>query len=143
VLGAAAIVAQLMSGSVREACGGGFALLVGLAYPMGNVLTLMLVVVAFSVRGWRVGPGWTVLGAAFTIRAAGDALAVFTPSDNSITTGLIAYLGIASMGLTGIAAWLPAPAPVESATRVGSRLLAPALFAFVAAGLLVLDHFLE
>src|SRR6185437_9109027 len=80
VLGAAAIVAQLMSGAVRDAAGGGgFDMLVGLAYPMGNVLTLMLVVVAFSVRGWRVGPAWTVLGAAFTIRAAGDALAVFTP----------------------------------------------------------------
>ena len=144
VLGAAAIVAQLMSGAVRDAAGGGgFDMLVGLAYPMGNVLTLMLVVVAFSVRGWRVGPAWTVLGAAFTIRAAGDALAVFTPVDSSITNNLIAYMGIVSMGLTGLAAWLPAPAPMEAAARVGSRLLAPALFAFVAGGLLVLDHFVE
>ncbi len=143
VLGAAAIVAQLMRGPVREAAGGGFPLLVGLAYPMGNVLTLMLVVVAFSVRGWRVGAGWTMLGAAFTIRAAGDALAVFTPSDNSITHGLIGYLGIASMGLTGIAAWLPAPTPCEASVRGGSRLLAPALFAFVAGALLVLDHFVQ
>jgi diguanylate cyclase (GGDEF)-like protein len=143
ILGAAAIVAQLMSGSVRQVTGGGFPLLVGLAYPMGNVLTLMLVVVAFSVRGWRVGLGWTVLGAAFTIRAAGDALAVFTPSDASITTGLIAYLGIFSMGLTGVAAWLPAPGPFELRERGDARLLAPALFAFVAGVLLVLDHFVQ
>ncbi len=143
VLGAAAIVAQLMSGSVREVTGGGFPLLVGLAYPMGNVLTLMLVVVAFSVRGWRVGLGWTVLAAAFAVRAAGDALAVFTPSDASILSGWVAFLGILSMGLTGVAAWCPAPSPVEVSRRVGTRLLAPALFAFVAAGLLVLDHFVE
>ncbi len=143
VLGAAAIVAQLMSGSVREVTGGGFPLLVGLAYPMGNVLTLMLVVVAFSVRGWRVGLGWTVLAAAFAIRAAGDALAVFTPSDASIMSGWIAFLGIVSMGLTGIAAWCPAPGPLEVSRRGGTRLLAPALFAFVAAGLLVLDHFVQ
>jgi diguanylate cyclase (GGDEF)-like protein len=143
LLGAAAIVAQLMSGPVREVTGDGLPLLVGLAYPMGNVLTLMLVVVAFSVRGWRVGAGWTVLGAAFTIRAAGDALAVFTPDDSSIMSGWIAVLGIVSMGLTGVAAWCPAPGPLEVRARAGSRLLAPALFAFVAAGLLVLDHFLQ
>ena len=143
VLGAAAIVAQLMSRPVREVTGDGFPLLVGLAYPMGNVLTLMLVVVAFSVRGWRVGAGWTVLGAAFTIRAAADALAVFTPDDSSIMSGWVAVLGIVSMGLTGVAAWCPAPGPLEVRAGAGSRLLAPALFAFVAAGLLVLDHFVQ
>jgi diguanylate cyclase (GGDEF)-like protein len=139
VLGAAAIVTQLMSDPVRDATGDGFPLFVGLAYPLGNVLTLTLLVVAFSVRGWKVGIAATVLACAFTVRAAGDALAVFTP-DDSMLDGLVAALGLASMGLTGVAAWCPAP-PATAEKRAGGHLLAPSLLALVAVGLLVHDHF--
>jgi diguanylate cyclase (GGDEF)-like protein len=126
---------------VRDTTGGGFALLVGLAYPLGNVLTLTLLVVAFSVRGWKVGIAATVLAAAFTVRAAGDALAVFTP-DDSMLDGMVASLGLASMALTGVAAWCPAP-PAIAEKRAGGHLLAPSLLALVAVGLLVRDHFVQ
>ncbi len=141
VLGAAAIVTQLMSDPVRDATGGGVAMLVGLAYPLGNVVTLTLVVIAFSVRDWRVGVAGTVLAAAFGARAAADAIAVFTPGD-SMLHGLVAWVGLAWMALTGVAAWCPAP-PAYAEKREGGHLLAPSLLALVAAGLLVLDHFVK
>ncbi len=143
MLGAAAIVSQLMSASVREATGGGADMLVALAYPMGNVLTLMLVVVAFSVRGRHVGTAWLVLAASFVLRAAADALAVLTPADSSITSGWVAYLGLISMALIAVAACTrPTPADAEAYDET-RRLAAPALLSSVAVALLVLDHFVH
>jgi diguanylate cyclase (GGDEF)-like protein len=143
VLGAAAVVAQLMSDEVRQATGGGIELLTGLAYPMGNVLTIALVVVAFSVRGWSVGPAWSVLAAAFALRAGSDAVSVLTPGDTEAGEGWIALLGLSSMALTGVAAWCSSPPGREVPADGIGRLAAPALLAGVALALLVLDHYVQ
>jgi diguanylate cyclase len=142
VLGAAAIVSQLMSEDIRDATGGGLDMAIGLAYPMGNVLTIALVVVAFSIRGWTFGPAWIVLATAFGMRATADVLAIAAP-ERSITAGWIAALGLGSMGLMGLAAWCPASAAREWRSGGVRPLVAPALLSGVALGLLVLDHFLD
>ena len=50
-LGAAAIVTQLLGNEVDRVTGGGWATAVALAYPMGDVLLVVLVVVAITLRG--------------------------------------------------------------------------------------------
>ena len=126
---------------MRDATGGGVAMLVGLAYPLGNVVTLTLVVIAFSVRDWRVGVAGTVLAAAFGVARRGRRdRGLHARRLDAARPGR--RVGLAWMALTGVAAWCPAP-PAYAEKREGGHLLAPSLLALVAAGLLVLDHFVK
>ena len=69
VLGAAAVVTQLLGAHGRPtppAAAGTRAL--ALAYPMGDVLLVVMVVVALTLRGWRVSPVWLLLAAGAAAR---------------------------------------------------------------------------
>ena len=72
-VGAAAIVTQLLGGDRRTAppaAAGPSA--VALAYPMGDVLLVVMVVVAVTLRGWRVSPVWLLLAAGLLAHVVAD-----------------------------------------------------------------------
>ena len=71
-VGAAAIVTQLLGGTVARATGGGWPAAVALAYPMGDVLLVVMVVVAVTLRGWRVSPVWLLLAAGLLAHVIAD-----------------------------------------------------------------------
>ena len=71
-LGAAAVVTQLLGTAVDRATGGGWASAIALAYPMGDVLLVVLVVVAVTLRGARLSPIWLLLAAGLAARVVGD-----------------------------------------------------------------------
>jgi diguanylate cyclase len=142
-LGAAAIVAQLLIEPVREVTGGGLALAIALAYPMGNVLMVALAVVALSTFGWRMGGTRWLLAAAIVLRAANDALYIWTRAHASEPRSAIAVLALATMACFAIAAWRPVSRRREIEPGGAGLLVAPGVLAVVALGLLVLDHFVR
>jgi hypothetical protein len=71
--GAAAIVTQLLGETAVNATGGGWASVVALAYPMFDVLLAVMVLVAVTLRGWRVSPVWMLLAAGLLAHVIADA----------------------------------------------------------------------
>ena len=141
-LGAAAIVTQLLGTEVDRVTGGGWASAVALAYPMGDVLLVVLVVVAITLRG----------AAERGLAAARRRAAGARGRRHRLRRGRarrraaplwVPLFGLASPVLIAIAAWVRAPRPRQVALEGWRMLVTPSLLALVAGGLLVLDHFRE
>ena len=142
-LGAAAIVTQLLGTEVDRVTGGGWASAVALAYPMGDVLLVVLVVVAITLRGSRLSAVWLLLAAGLMARVIGDVGYVAAGLDDERRALWVPLIGLTSPVLIAIAAWVRAPQPRTVALEGWRMLVTPSLLALVAGGLLVLDHFRE
>ena len=112
-----------------------------LAYPVGDLLLLALVVGVLAADGWRLDRMWALFGAGLVLSAIADswylaALAKGTYSEGSILNALWPAAAL----LLAWSAWQPrrARAPVVGGRRV---VVLPAAFAFLGLGLLVYDHF--
>ena len=75
-LGAAAVVTQLLAAQIQADTGSAFKTAVALAFPMGDVLLVVMVVVALTLRGWRVSAVWLLLAFGVLLRAVCDAVHV-------------------------------------------------------------------
>ena len=140
-VGAAAIVTQLLGGTVARATGGGWPAAVALAYPMGDVLLVVMVVVAVTLRGWRVSPVWLLLAAGLLAHVIADAGYVVSGLAEERRALWVPIVGLASPLLIAAAAWSPVRAPRSVALEGWRTLVTPTLLALVACALLVLDHF--
>jgi diguanylate cyclase (GGDEF)-like protein len=141
VLGAAAIVAQALTGSVARATGGGWTAALALAYPLGHLLLAILLVVAIALRGWPIGRAWLLLAAAFVLRTVAASLHIWVETGQGVVSAWVPLLGLMSLVGIAAAAWCP-PTPARMVRVDGLRmLLAPALVGIAALALLVLDHF--
>jgi diguanylate cyclase (GGDEF)-like protein len=141
-LAVSAVAAALLYDAVTAGLGGDTAGIVTLlAYPVGDVVLLALVTGLLALTGWRPGATWGIIGAALALGAAGDAVYLYEASNGVYTEGTILdSVWPASLLLLAVAAWRR---PHFNAANIeGLRILAmPALFAFTATGLLVLDQF--
>jgi diguanylate cyclase (GGDEF)-like protein len=140
-LGAAAIVTQLLGGTVDRATGGGWASAVALAYPMGDVLLVVMVVVAVTLRGWRVSPVWLLLAAGLLAHATADVGYVVSGLAEERRALWVPIVGVISPLLIAAAAWAPVGEPRAVALEGWRTLVTPSLLALVAGTLLVTDHF--
>ena len=113
-----------------------------LAYPLGDLVLLSLVVGVFAMTGWRPGRAWALIGAGLMVASVSDALYVFQVTHGGYSEGgPLDGLWLAATLLLGHAAWAPAGRKIEPRPP-GQRVLAlPVLFAATALGLLVVDHF--
>jgi diguanylate cyclase (GGDEF)-like protein len=143
VLGAAAVVTQLLGGTVENATNGGSDTVLALAYPMGDVLLVVMVLVAVTLRGWRVSPVWLLLAAALVAHVIADAGYVISGLTDDRRALWVPIVGVMSPVLIAIAAWSPVPTPREVVLDGWRTLVTPTLLALVAGGLLVADHFHE
>ena len=140
-LAVSALASALLYDAVSVGIGGdvkGIATL--LAYPVGDVLLLALVVGLLALTGWRPGATWGIIGAALALGGAGDAIYLYEASTGGYAEGTILdTVWPASLLLLAVAAWRTPrfnPAPIG-----GLRILAmPSLFAATAMGLLVADQ---
>jgi two-component system cell cycle response regulator len=114
-----------------------------LAYPIGDLGLLALVVAAMTVMGWRGSGIWRWIGFAFAFFAVTDSIWLVQVATGSYTVGGILDLGwpMAAL-LVGLAACRP-----ESSMRPGARrgtvIVVPAVFGFASLVLLVGDHFVR
>jgi two-component system cell cycle response regulator len=115
---------------------------VTVAYPIGDFILLMFVVLAYTLADWRPGRYWLVLGAGVALMAIADIVYVDQVAGGIYVDGtLLNATYLISFSLLACAAWVPS----RSATRPGRE--APHTIALtlgaaaIALGLLVVAAF--
>jgi diguanylate cyclase (GGDEF)-like protein len=112
-----------------------------LAYPLGDLGLLALVVAAMTVTGWKASGAWRWMAAAVALYTVVDGIYLVQVAQGVYVTGGLVDLGWpAAAVLVGFAAWRT-EAPIVQGTRPGAAILVPAVSGLVALALLVLDHF--
>jgi two-component system cell cycle response regulator len=141
----ASLAAALAYGPVIHEGGAGdlsAAVLTGLAYPVGDLLLLGMVVAIFGLSGWRPGAAWLVLGLGLVLNAVGDGIYLVQTADGTWVEGSwVNAFWPASALLVGLAAWQPArhaTAPKDQNLRV---VIVPVVCGLLAVLLLAYDHF--
>ena len=132
-LAAAAIGAAAVLGPVTAtASGGTLATSVNLAYPVGDVALLALVVLALAVGGWADRP-FLLLGVGLGLTAVADGLylALYAAGAWPMGTPLDALWPAATLTVA-LAAWLEHPATVPQAARGLRQITIPAAGALAA-----------
>ena len=134
--------AVVLGAVLRSASGSPAAIATNLAYPLGDMILLALIVGAFSLMNWRPGRAWLVLGAGLAVNSTGDSLYLYQVATDTYQPG--AYpdsLWPIAMVLLASAAWVSErkAAPIDAEGR--SLHLIPATCVTVAVGVLIYDHF--
>ena len=99
---------------VEGTTGSGATVATNLAYPVGDLILLGLVVCVFGVSGWRPGRAWALVGAGLLAMAVADGIFLFQAATGSYAEGgLLDALWPAAALLVGFAAWHPAQRPSQ------------------------------
>jgi len=112
-----------------------------LAYPVGDIGLLALVVAAITVTGWKASGAWRWIAPALLIFVVADSIYLVQVAADTYTLGGIVDLGwpVAAL-LLGLAAWRPEPR-LPSVVRAGAPNIVPAVFGSAALALLVIGQF--
>jgi diguanylate cyclase (GGDEF)-like protein len=137
----AALIATLAFQPIVDATSGGPAeIAVNLAYPVGDLLLLGLVVAVFGLNGWRPDPVWLLLGGGLALTAVADGLYLFQSATDQYVQGtLLDIAWPASALLVAVAAWQPARRKITIQDWL--IVAVPVGCGLVAVQLLVYDHF--
>jgi diguanylate cyclase (GGDEF)-like protein len=140
-LGSALLYGTVMHASARELTPES---LTNLAYPVGDLLLVGLVVAIPGLTGWRPGRGWLVLGLGIGLAAVADGIYLVQTVEGTYVEGtLLDTLWPASALLVALSAWQPvtrASAPYHQGLRV---VLVPFASGLACIGLLTYDHFVR
>jgi two-component system cell cycle response regulator len=143
-LATAAVACVLAYGSLvhEGASGVSAAVLTNLAYPIGDLLLLGLVVAIFGLSGWRPGRAWILLGLGAALNAVADGIYLWQTAEGTYVEGsLLDALWPASTLLIGLAAWQPAKLRSAAAAESARVVIVPFTCGLVSIGLLAYDHF--
>jgi diguanylate cyclase (GGDEF)-like protein len=141
-LGLAAVAAGLVLGPILAGTGGSVAAVAtNLAYPVGDLLLLLVVVTAIGLTGWRPGSMWALLAFSLIVNVAADTIYLFQVATNSYTEGTLLepLWPLSSLLLVG-ALWgssRPASRPLMAGWR---NVAVPAAGGLAAVGVLFVDH---
>jgi two-component system cell cycle response regulator len=114
-----------------------------LAYPIGDLGLLAMVVATITLTGWKAAGAWRWIVPAFALFAVADGIYFVQVARGTYKLGGILDLGWAVAALLiGFAAWRP-EVRVRSAARTGTMIVVPGVFGFAALMLLVVDHFVR
>jgi diguanylate cyclase (GGDEF)-like protein len=137
----AAMIATLVFQPIVDATSGGpTEVAVNLAYPVGDLLLVGLVVAVFGLNGWRPDPVWLLLGGGLALTAVADGLYLFQSATDQYVQGTLLDVGWpASALLVAGAAWQPARRKLTIQDWL--IVAVPVGCGLVAVQLLVYDHF--
>jgi two-component system, cell cycle response regulator len=137
-LTSALLFAPILSSAVEGATS---AVVTNLAYPIGDLMLLLLVVAVLGLSGWRPGRMWLVFAAGLVVSAIGDSWYLADTAKGTYAEGgVLDILWPLSALLIGWAAWQPRQA--RDLRLEGVRLVVVPIVASLAAlGLLFSDHF--
>jgi two-component system, cell cycle response regulator len=139
----AAIGAALVFGTVVDTTGGEFwTILTNLAYPLGDLGLLVIVLATLGLTGWQIDRVWGCALAGCVVFAVTDSLYLYQTAKDTYVEGTILDVGWpAGLLLFAFAAWQPRRAMVHRRLE-GFRLLAvPVGFGLLGLAMLVYDHF--
>ena len=87
-LGVAALSASLVLGPIsRSSEGDAATVFTNLAYPIGDLLLVSMLVGYFALRGWRPGPTWCAIGTGLGLFAVADTIYVLRVTSGVYVTG--------------------------------------------------------
>jgi diguanylate cyclase (GGDEF)-like protein len=142
-LAAGALGAAILFQAVLETTEGSAAeVITNLAYPLGDVLLLALVVGVAAITGWSPDRGWIAIGAALAATAIADGIYLFQSANGSYAEGtLLDTLWPASVLLLAWAGWMRAGTSLAVELEGRPLVATPAVCGAVGLGLLASDHF--
>jgi len=142
-LAVAAIASAVVVGVVLDTTAGPASVVAtNLAYPLGDMVLLSLVVGGFAVTRWHPGRAWALLGASLAISALADSTYLYMTATGSYHEGgLLDAAWPTGLLLIGIAAWRDDGRDRVVDMRGKPLLTVPTACALVAVTLLVVDHF--
>jgi two-component system cell cycle response regulator len=95
---------------VASTHGRSLVVLTNLAYPLGDIVLVALLVFVFAVTGWRPGRAWTLIGVALLLNAVGDGLYLYGSATSTYVAGsFVDVFWPASVILMAYAAWQRQP----------------------------------
>ena len=128
----------LVEAVVNSTHGSRLVVVTNLAYPIGDVLLLALMVFVFSVTRWQPGRAWILIAAGLLLNAVGDAVYLYQVAVGTYVEGT--YLDLVwpvSLVLLALAAW-QRPGRVPRVARHDRALLGtPFVCGLTATGVLV------
>lgn len=144
-LGTAALGAALIFEFVADrASGSAVQVATTLAYPLGDILMLALVVGVVALTRWRPGRTWSLLLGGLALLVVADVAYTLQATDASLPEGdWIEPIYLLAAAFLGAEAWQPRAASIESgASFEGWReLVIPAFFAAVMIALFAMQYF--
>ncbi len=143
-LAVAALSAALVFDTVLENVeGNAAAVATNLAYPLGDLVLLSLIVGALAGTGWRLDRTWMLLAIGVSTFWLADSLYLVKTAEGSFVSGGPIDTGWwAGLFLIAAAAWQRPPARVRAPQGESLRLIAvPLCFGLVSLALLVYDSF--
>jgi two-component system, cell cycle response regulator len=137
---AAAIIAAVAFEPIAHAAtqGDAAAIATNFAYPVGDLILLVMVVAALGLSGWRPGRAWLLLAIGLALSAIADTAYLDQSANGTyVVGGLLDSMWIASALAIGLAAWQRPPA--KHAFRVEGRrlLVVPTACAIASLGVLL------
>jgi two-component system, cell cycle response regulator len=135
----AALVFQAVLDSTE---GSPLAVATNLAYPLGDLLLLGLVVGFLGLTGWRVERMWVVIGAGLAVFAVADSVYLYQAASGSYVEGTLLDAGwLVAILLLALGAWQPSADRKPTALEGYQLVAIPSIFALLGLALLVYDHF--
>ncbi len=116
---------------------------VNLAYPIGDIVLVALVVGVFGISGRRPGPSWAAIGSALALSALADAIYLYQSADDSYVSGTVLdALWPIALILLAIAAWSAPSRRLTTRLEGRPHAATPLLCGLVALAVLV-DSYVE
>lgn len=140
-LALAATAAAFAFGPISAATGGSAAaLVIGLAYPLGDLLLIAVAAAALTVLGWRAPGRWILLASGFAAYAVADTVYLLQAAGGSYVEGTwVDALWPAATLLLVRASWRP-DRQLADRRQGRAALLPPLSWTTTAITLLVVDH---
>jgi diguanylate cyclase len=138
-LGVAALEATLVIGPISQANKGGFGTVAtNIAYPIGDLVLVTMIVAVFAVRAWRPGRLWWTLGLGLVIFAAADSVYVLRVTSGTYVTGTpLDSLWLIGAFLMVIAAWQGLSGQLKHTPMIQPPNIVPMLFLLSSLGIIV------
>lgn len=144
-LGTAALGAAFVFDFVAEHTSGtSLQVATTLAYPLGDIIMLSLVVGVIALSGWRPDRTWALLLAGLSAMAIADIAYTLQSTEGTLPAGnWIDPIYLISASFLGSVLWRPTAADLRTSRRIATQreLVVPAFFASVMIGLFAMQYF--
>ncbi|WP_250290522.1 GGDEF domain-containing phosphodiesterase [Frankia sp. CiP1_Cm_nod1] len=144
-LGVAALASGLAAAVIGVDNPAGLSVLgLNIAYPLADLMLLVLVASAFGLRGWRPEKAWWLLGISLAGFAVADTIVTGAMAGGTYTPGgPVEALWALALVLPACAAWQRAPREMSDRVAGWEMLFIPFFFAVSALTLLVVGAFIR